>query len=159
MAIRWLNLDSDIDAVIPAGRSSASSLSKRRWFVKRNGVKQGPFPSAEIRRRAKKGLLLPTDLLWERGMTKWTPAGLSPKLFPDGPVSDADYWRFDTERRPVTPRRLAFLVGIGLIIGLAATFTIARARGSRGPARVYLAPGRRPFEIIIEGNGREAPND
>lgn len=53
------------------------------WFYHRNGVQNGPVDSAELRRLARSGQLLPTDLIWKQGMPQWVPASSGKGLFAD----------------------------------------------------------------------------
>lgn len=55
--------------------------SRLKWFVERDGQRQGPFRSSQISRLAKQGVLLPTDLLWKEGMREPVPARDLSKLF------------------------------------------------------------------------------
>ncbi len=44
-----------------------------QWHYMRGGNQGGPVSAAEIRNMAASGRLAPTDLLWNDGMTDWTP--------------------------------------------------------------------------------------
>ena len=51
------------------------------WFYAREGKKNGPFSSMQLRAMAQSGQLLRTDLIWKNGMAEWRPAGASSQLF------------------------------------------------------------------------------
>lgn len=51
------------------------------WFYARNGQKHGPISPADLKRMATSGDLLPTDLLWKKGMPQWVPASSARGLF------------------------------------------------------------------------------
>lgn len=55
-----------------------------QWHYSRDGKKHAPLSSAALLEMAKKGELLPTDLLWKEGMKNPRPAGDFPKLFAPG---------------------------------------------------------------------------
>ena len=52
-----------------------------QWYYSRDGKQHGPLSSAVLLEMAKKGELLPTDLLWKEGTENRRPAGDFPKLF------------------------------------------------------------------------------
>jgi len=91
------------------------------WFISRDGRRQGPYSSAEIRRRARSGELRHDDLLWKEGMQQKRPAGESAKLFPltvpasrpaaFGAESDPDFSLDDPQ-----PVRRGILVGGGIAL-------------------------------------------
>lgn len=45
-----------------------------QWWYTSNEAKHGPVDGAELRRRAKLGLLKPTDMVWRAGMKSWVQA-------------------------------------------------------------------------------------
>ncbi len=54
----------------------------QEWFYTRDGKsKHGPVSSTELRMLAKSGQLLPTDMMWREGLTKWIPANKVKDLF------------------------------------------------------------------------------
>lgn len=56
----------------------------REWFYFRDGTPRGPFSSKEIRRLARSGTLVESDLLWRPGMERQRPAGESTNLWARG---------------------------------------------------------------------------
>lgn len=57
------------------------------WFYTRDGKsKQGPVSASELRTLAKSGQLLPTDMVWREGLTKWIPASKVKDLFSAPPA-------------------------------------------------------------------------
>lgn len=52
-----------------------------QWYVGRQGNREGPMSSADLRRLAATGLLAPSDLVWRDGMTDWVAAGSIRGLF------------------------------------------------------------------------------
>jgi len=44
------------------------------WHLSRGGVRYGPYTFDELRRRAKRGAVYETDLLWRPGVTDWAEA-------------------------------------------------------------------------------------
>ena len=96
------------------------------WFIYRDDRRQGPYSSAEIRRRARSGELHHDDLLWKEGMGRKRPAGESAKLFPlavpasrpaaIGAESDPD---FSIDDPQLVRRGILVGGGIGLLAVLA----------------------------------------
>ncbi len=60
-----------------------------RWYIAREGQKVGPFSSSELRQLATLGLLLPTEMIWTEGLSKWAEASAFPALFPQ---EGQKYW-------------------------------------------------------------------
>ncbi len=63
------------------------------YYYAKDGVPCGPVQADLLRRMAKTGVLLPTDLIWKKGMSEWVPAarlhGLFPKPKSPPPVPEA----------------------------------------------------------------------
>lgn len=60
------------------------------WYVSRNGFQQGPLSSTEVKRRAKSGELLPTDLIRRAGTEDWALASRVKGLFDQSADSGTD---------------------------------------------------------------------
>jgi len=56
-----------------------------KWFFTRDGQQYGPLTALELKKFAKDGRLLPTDLLWKEGMPTWVPASSAKGLFVSPP--------------------------------------------------------------------------
>ena len=54
-----------------------------QWFWMKGGQKQGPVDTAELKRLAQIGQLLPTDMIWREGMANWVSAANAKGLFVD----------------------------------------------------------------------------
>lgn len=60
-------------------------MSKRaKWYHRRDGVQTGPYRSSIIKERVLSGEILPSDLLWKKGLRRWMRAEEFPKLFSNG---------------------------------------------------------------------------
>jgi len=59
------------------------------WFYAKNGDRIGPLTTARLREMAKRGQLLPTDLVWREGQAAWKPANKFVGLFPNDPRATA----------------------------------------------------------------------
>jgi hypothetical protein len=51
------------------------------WYYAKNGTKQGPVSSRELKNLVDGGWLVPTDLVWKQGMPNWYPASKIKGLF------------------------------------------------------------------------------
>jgi hypothetical protein len=51
------------------------------YYYVRDNQRHGPVYAHELKKLAEAGQLLPTDLIWKRGMAQWTPAVLLRNLF------------------------------------------------------------------------------
>jgi hypothetical protein len=60
-----------------------------QWHYMRGGNQGGPVSAAEIRNLAASGRLAPTDLVWNDGMTDWTPLERVPGLMGGAPAGGA----------------------------------------------------------------------
>jgi uncharacterized RDD family membrane protein YckC len=62
------------------------------WYFNHNDEQVGPMTAGEMKEAAKRGKLLPTDLVWREGMEDWVEAtkirGLLPKLDADDAPSE-----------------------------------------------------------------------
>ena len=54
----------------------------RLWYYRHDEKQIGPILEGALRRLARKGELLPTDLVWTEGMQGWEPASKFTRLFP-----------------------------------------------------------------------------
>lgn len=62
----------------------------QKWFYTRDGkTKNGPLSSSQFQALAKSGQLLPTDMVWREGLSKWTPASKVKGLFAKPPMITA----------------------------------------------------------------------
>ena len=52
-----------------------------QWFVEREGTKEGPITSAQLRRLAESGYIQPETLVWREGLPDWVEARRIPGLF------------------------------------------------------------------------------
>lgn len=52
------------------------------WYYVKNKQRVGPVPFERLKQLASSGQLLPTDMVWQQGMAKWTPASSVDGLFP-----------------------------------------------------------------------------
>jgi hypothetical protein len=52
------------------------------WYYAHDQQQMGPVSSAELKRLATAGLILPDDLVWREGMEEWAPAVRVKGLFP-----------------------------------------------------------------------------
>ncbi|HYV38588.1 MAG TPA: DUF4339 domain-containing protein [Gemmataceae bacterium] len=52
------------------------------WFYANNGQPTGPVTSTALRELAVTGMLKPSDLVWQEGMSQWAPASTTRGLFP-----------------------------------------------------------------------------
>lgn len=59
-----------------------------QWHYAHNGQKFGPVSDQQLKQLADSGQLLPTDLVWKKGMAEWVKAGQIKELFsgPSGNV-------------------------------------------------------------------------
>ena len=62
--------------------SQSQRAASKEWWYTRNGTKFGPVSEAVLRQLAKRGTLMPDDLVWTAGMNEWQPARAHPWLFP-----------------------------------------------------------------------------
>jgi hypothetical protein len=51
------------------------------WYYAKNGERQGPVSSAQLRQLAQAGELLPTDMVFKEGGTQWVAASTIANLF------------------------------------------------------------------------------
>ena len=56
-------------------------MASEGWYYSKNDEKIGPISSAELKKIASEGQLLPTDLVWREGMEDWKPASNIKGLF------------------------------------------------------------------------------
>jgi len=57
-----------------------------QWYYAKGNEKLGPVSEAHLKELAEAGKLLPTDKVWQKGMTEWQDARTVAALFPaDGP--------------------------------------------------------------------------
>jgi hypothetical protein len=54
------------------------------WWYTKNGERQGPVSSSQLRQLAQAGELLPTDMVFKEGGTEWKLASTVSNLFPSG---------------------------------------------------------------------------
>ncbi len=59
------------------------------WYYAHDQQQLGPVSSAELKRLAVVGLLLPDDLVWREGMEEWAPAVRVKGLFPPREAAEA----------------------------------------------------------------------
>jgi hypothetical protein len=59
-----------------------------QWYFDRDGERQGPVTSQQLRAMASRGLVTPSTLVWRDGLDEWTPASKIPGLF-DHKASEA----------------------------------------------------------------------
>ncbi len=52
------------------------------WWYSKNGERQGPVSSSQLRQLAQTGELLPTDMVFKEGASQWTLASTINNLFP-----------------------------------------------------------------------------
>ena len=57
----------------------------QRWYVARNGQKDGPYSDSELKAMAAKGTLTAVDLIWREDVPSWVEAGRIRGLFPQPP--------------------------------------------------------------------------
>jgi hypothetical protein len=57
----------------------------QRWYVSRNGQKDGPYSDSELKAMAANGTLTAAGLIWREGMPSWVEAGRIRGLFPQAP--------------------------------------------------------------------------
>ena len=53
----------------------------QQWFFSKDGYRQGPFTSKQLRAEAATGRLTPDDMVWKEGMAKWAKASKVRGLF------------------------------------------------------------------------------
>jgi hypothetical protein len=59
------------------------------WHFTQNGQPAGtPVSAAQLKQMAQAGQLLPTDMVWQEGMTTWAPAGSIKGLFGPGKAAE-----------------------------------------------------------------------
>ena len=111
-----------------------------QWFYIHDGQRFGPVEENELRRLARDGELLPTDLVWNPTMEQeWRPASSVPGLFASA-ADRASAFPGATPNRDLMARarqslrgQWALAVGISLLYGLITNgFNIASEFGSRG---------------------------
>lgn len=76
-------------------------VQEKEWYYAKDRQKIGPVTEAEIRSLLQKGQLMPTDLIWKKGLTAWTAAsaalkGVSAPPPPPPPTSNLAQVRFFT---------------------------------------------------------------
>jgi len=60
-----------------------------QWYYSKNGQRQGPVSSEQLRQLAASGQLQPSDSVWKEGMSQWTEAQRMKGLFPAAPTADS----------------------------------------------------------------------
>jgi hypothetical protein len=71
----------DVSAARPAVPMALPAPELAVWYFIRNGARQGPVASRELRRLARSGALTQQDLVWKEGMANWAPASKVRGLF------------------------------------------------------------------------------
>ena len=59
----------------------------QRWYVSREGQKDGPYSDSQLKAMAVNGTLTPVDLIWREGLPSWGQAGRVRGLFPQAPAA------------------------------------------------------------------------
>lgn len=70
------------------------------WYVSRDGDREGPFSSEQIRLLAETGDLKSRDLVWRTGMEQWTPAQEVPGLLTPPPLKHPHVHVVVSESKP-----------------------------------------------------------
>jgi hypothetical protein len=65
----------------PAAPPALPSAEPAVWYFSRNGDRQGPLSTRELRRLVRSGALTKQDLVWKEGMADWAPAAKVRGLF------------------------------------------------------------------------------
>jgi hypothetical protein len=92
-------------AAAPARSAGAGPASGAGWHLTREGKTYGPYSTADMQSMAASGHLLPTDSVWQEGMSDWVNAGEVPQLFATvrpTPPADAPG---GARRAPAAPER------------------------------------------------------
>jgi len=50
------------------------------WYYSKNGIQMGPVSQEELFAKAKRGEVLPSDLIWREGMADWLPLSQVPEF-------------------------------------------------------------------------------
>jgi hypothetical protein len=58
---------------------------EQQWFVSRDGQRQGPLTSQQLKAAADAGQLSPSDLVWKEGLAEWAKASGVRGLFASSP--------------------------------------------------------------------------
>jgi hypothetical protein len=61
-------------------------IMAKQWHYSRGGKQVGPVPGSELKQLAARGLLSPTDMVWEEGTGGWVPASSLKGLFSSNPA-------------------------------------------------------------------------
>jgi len=77
-----LELGSDPALAAPAGPPPLPGAAGATWHVAVNGQTQGPFTIEQVTQGISAGQLNRESLVWNQGMTSWTPAAQVPQLTP-----------------------------------------------------------------------------
>lgn len=78
------------------------------WHYSKNGNASGPVDGATLKRLARDGELLRTDLVWKEGMANWLPALRVKGLFDATPPASATAAPMTTASAPQPPASLAY---------------------------------------------------
>lgn len=107
-----------------------------QWYFERDGQRQGPLTSQQLRAMVEQGLIGPSTLLWREGLDDWVPASKIGGLFADTKAQSvaapksAEPTRVArvTERLPLADRilRAGFAIGrwVSIIVVLLAIVVI-----------------------------------
>ena len=130
------------------------------WYYTRDSkTSRGPVTSAELKSLAMSGQVVPTDLVWKQGASKWVAARKVKGLFPKGPsvsVPKAAGSRLLTMSMCVVAIGILSLIatGVAAIFSQTAAVTPAAQTVQVGTASVEPPPttiSKTP--ILVEGNG------
>jgi hypothetical protein len=147
------------------------------WHYTQNGQPAGtPVSSAELKRLAASGQLLPTDMVWREGMANWVTAGSIKDLFPAGSRAaepaprervatsrsrrDRDEEDEDTGRAGPSPGLNPFLVllltvctggifGLFYSIGICRSYAALAAKRQTDAAGRPLGKARHPLWVLL----------
>jgi hypothetical protein len=71
----------DVPVARPAAPLALPASEPAVWYFIRNGNRQGPVATRELRRLARSGAVTQQDLVWKDGMANWAPAAKVRGLF------------------------------------------------------------------------------
>ncbi len=69
------------------------------WWYTKNGERQGPVSSSQLRQLAQSGELLPTDMVFKEGGSEWKLASTVSNLFPPAASGGSSGFRTDRPAR------------------------------------------------------------
>ena len=107
-----------------------------QWYFDRDGERQGPLTTQQLRAMVDQGLIVPSTLLWREGFDDWVPASKVGGLFPDAsgkPTPDSKPSKSKQNAQGSDPLPLAdrilrtgFAIGrwVSIIVVLLAIFVI-----------------------------------